>query len=208
MIVSSYSLSLVCYLFGRNDRGRAPIDRNPYAPSQATLKSAPTVGGDSSDVWRDGKWLVMNVDARLPHRCVKCNEAAEMPMRRQSLYWHHPAIYLLLLFWIVIYVIVALIARRSVKLEVGLCEEHRVARRKALTIGSIGLIGSAPAGIGLAELGQPGFGLLLGIGGFFGFAIYLMIKARILYAKKIDEDEARIGGCGEEFLSSLPSYRG
>ena len=38
--------------------------------------------------------------------------------------------------------------------------------------------------------------------------IYLMIKARILYAKKIDSDEARVGGCGEEFLASLPPYRG
>jgi hypothetical protein len=172
------------------------------------LQSAPAIGGDTADVWRDGKWLVMGVDARLPHRCVKCNESAEMPMRRQALYWHHPAIYLLLLLWIVVYVIVAVIARRTVKLEVGLCEGHRVARRKALTIGTVGLVGSVPAGIGLAELGQPGLALLAGIGGFFGFAIFLMVKARILYAKKIDEDEARIGGCGEEFLSSLPSYRG
>jgi hypothetical protein len=183
-------------------------DRNPYAPSKATLAAAPTIGGDSADVWRDGKWLVMDVDAKLPHRCVKCAEPAETPMKRQTLYWHHPAIYLLLLFWIVIYIIVAAIARKTLKLEVGLCEDHRLARRKALTIGLIGLIGSIPAAIGLAQLDQPGLALLVGIGGFAGFAIYLLVRARILYAKKIDSDEARLGGCGEEFLSGLPPYRG
>jgi hypothetical protein len=183
-------------------------DRNPYAPSKATLASAAPIGGDTANVWRDGKWLVMDVDARLPHRCVKCNEPAETPMKRQTLYWHHAAIYLLLLFWIVIYVIVAAVVRKALKLEVGLCNEHRLARRNALTIGLIGLFGSIPAAIVLAELDQPGLALLVGIGGFIGFVIYLMIKARILYAKKIDADEARIGGCGEEFLSSLPSYRG
>jgi hypothetical protein len=183
-------------------------NRNPYAPSSASLKAAPAIGGDTADVWCDGKWLVMSVDATLPHRCVKCNEPAETPLKRQTLYWHHPAIYLLLLFWIIIYVIVAAIARKTLKLDVGLCNEHRLARRKALTIGLIGLFGCVPAAVGLAELGQPGLALLTGIGGFIGFVIYLLVKARILYAKKIDSDEARLGGCGDEFLSSLPSYRG
>jgi hypothetical protein len=183
-------------------------DRNPYAPSRASLQAAPTIGGDAADVWCDGKWLVMDVDARLPHRCIKCNEPAEVPMKRQTLYWHHPAIYLLLLFWIVIYVIVAAIARKTLKLEVGLCAEHRLARRKALTIGLIGLFGIFPAAFAIAWFDQPGPALLVGLVGFFGFVIYLMIKARILYAKKIDTDEARIGGCGEQFLSSLPPYRG
>ncbi len=183
-------------------------NRNPYAPSRASLKPAPAIGGETADVWRDGKWLVMQVDAALPHRCVKCNAPAGMPMKRKVFYWHHPAIYLLLIFWIVIYVIVAVIARKTLKLEVGICEEHRRTRRNALTIGVIGMFGSIPAAIALGTLDQPGLALLVGIGGFIGFVIYLMIKARILYAKKIDADEARVGGCGEEFLASLPSYRG
>ena len=200
-------MPLVCYLFGRDDRGRIPIERNPYAPSKATLKSTAPIGGDTADVWRDGKWLVMDVDAALPHRCVKCNGPAETPMKRQTLYWHHPAIYLLLLFWIVIYVIVAVVARKTLRLEVGLCEEHRLARRNALTIGLIGLFGSIPAAFGLAQLDQRGLALLVGFGGFLASVIYLLVRARILYAKRIDADEARIGGCGEEFLSSLPAYR-
>jgi hypothetical protein len=181
---------------------------NPYAPSKATLAAPASVGGDSADVWRDGKWLVMDVDATLPHRCVKCNAPAEAPLKRQALYWHHPAIYLLLVFWIVIYVIVAVIARKRVNVEVGLCAEHHAAQRKALTIGLIGMFGSVPVAIGLGQLDQPGLALLLGIGGFLGFVIFLTAKARILYAKRIDSDEARIGGCGREFLASLPSYRG
>ena len=180
---------------------------NPYAPSKASLKSAPTIGGETKDVWCDGKWLVMDVDARLPHRCVKCNAPAETPLKRQTLYWHHPAIYLLLLFWIVIYVIVAAISRKTIKLEVGLCEEHRLARRNALTIGLIGMFACIPLAIALAQFEYPGAALLVGIGGFTGFVIYLMVKARILYAKRIDTDEARLGGCGDAFLASLPPYR-
>jgi hypothetical protein len=181
--------------------------RNPYAPSQASLKRTATIG-DTANVWRDGKWLVMDVDATLPHRCIKCNEPAELPLKRKVLYWHHPAIYLLLLLWIVIYVIVAFTTRKTIKLEVGLCAEHRRARRNALLGGFAGLFGSIPAATGLGQLGQPGLALLVGFVGFIGSVIYLMIKARIVYAKKIDADEARVGGCGEEFLASLPPYRG
>ena len=181
--------------------------RNPYAPSTATMKTRAPTGGATADVWSDGKWLVMEVDARLPARCVRCNAPAETSMRQQTLYWHHPAIYLLLLFWVVIYVVVALIVRKSLKVEVGLCEEHRRARRNSLTIGFVGLIGSIPAAIALTKLGYPGAGALLGIFGFLGFLIYVLVKARILRVKKIDDDEARLGGCGEAFLASLPRYR-
>jgi hypothetical protein len=31
-----------------------------------------------------------------------------------------------------------------------------------------------------------------------------MTKGRIVYAKRIDKDEVRLGGCGEEYLDSLP----
>jgi hypothetical protein len=181
--------------------------RNPYAPSTATMKSRAPAGGATTDVWSDGKWLVMEVDARLPARCVRCNAPAEALMKQQTLYWHHPAIYLLLLFWVVIYVVVALIVRKSLKVDVGLCEEHRRARRNALIVGFIGLIGSIPAAMALGKLGYPGAGALSGILGFLGSLIYVLVKARILRVKKIDEDEARLGGCGEAFLASLPRYR-
>ena len=42
---------------------------------------------------------------------------------------------------------------------------------------------------------------------FLGFAIYGIFAVRIIYAKRIDADEARLGGCGEEYLASLQDYR-
>ena len=182
-------------------------ERNPYAPSKATLKASAPTGGVTANVWSDGKWLVMDVDAKLPARCVRCNAPAGALMKQQTLYWHHPAIYLLLLFWVVIYFVVALIVRKSLKLEVGLCDEHRRARRNSLTIGFVGLLGSVPAAILLSKLGLPGPGALVGIFEVLGFLIYVLVKARILRVKKIDEDEARLGGCGKAFLASLPPYR-
>jgi hypothetical protein len=182
-------------------------NHNPYAPSRASLES-PVTAGSGGEVWCDDKWVVMSVDAALPHRCIRCNEPAAMPLKRQTVYWHHPAIYLLLLFWVVIYVIVAAIVRKSAKLEIGLCEEHRIERRNWLIAGTVGLFGSVPAGLVLGEVVAVGAGIIVGFLGTLAAIILLLVKGRMLHAKKIDEDIVRLGGAGEEFLASLPSYRG
>ena len=33
-----------------------------------------------------------------------------------------------------------------------------------------------------------------------------MYRARIIYAKRIDDNEIRLGGCGDDFLDSLNPY--
>jgi hypothetical protein len=180
-------------------------DHNPYAPSRAALKTPAVAGAGAGDAWADGKWVVMEIDGALPHRCVKCNAPAEMPLKKITLAWHHPAIYLLLLFWVVIYLIVALITRRTVKIDAGLCEEHRVGRRNVLIAGSLGLLLCIPIGMVLASTIDADLGVIAGIVVGLGSIILLLAKGRLLYAKKIDDDIARIGGAGPEFLASLPS---
>jgi hypothetical protein len=105
---------------------------NPYAPSAASMKQSRSSGvvADEAQVWRDGSAVVMNLSASMPRRCIRCNEPAADPTRGRKVYWHHPAIYIF-------------------------------------------LIG------------------------------YLLV-----YAKKIDSDVVRLGGCKQAFLESLPEYPG
>ena len=52
-----------------------PPQRNPYAPPEASR-----IAGDPSSerggFWSDGKSLVLHREARLPDRCLRCNEPA------------------------------------------------------------------------------------------------------------------------------------
>jgi hypothetical protein len=79
-------------------------------------------------IWRSDKLLVAAPGAELPDRCVKCNAPAGGRRLKRTLYYHHPAIYLLLLCNLIIFAIVALIVRKRAVLQIGLCEHH-LARR-------------------------------------------------------------------------------
>ena len=47
-----------------------------------------------------------------------------------------------------------------------------------------------------------GVGVLI----FLVALLFGIIAPRVMYARKIDLNVARFGGCGEEFLDSLPQY--
>jgi len=47
-----------------------------------------------------------------------------------------------------------------------------------------------------------GFSLLT----FLVVIVYALRRGRVVYAKRIDDEEVRLGGCGQEFLDSLPDY--
>ena len=186
--------------------------RNPYAPSKATLDARDKAGsGSAQNVWRDGKWLVMDRNASLPQRCVKCNAPADEPTKARKLYWHHPAIYLLILLQVIIYLIVALVTRKQIEVRPGLCGEHKGKRRNALYVTFCGLAASVLLPFAASHTVDDPDALpatiSISVFMFLGFAIYGIYASRIVYAKKIDVDEARLGGCGEEYLASLPDYR-
>jgi hypothetical protein len=180
------------------------MDRhNPYAPSRAVL--AQTDGrGRSDEVRREGKFIVMAVDATLPHRCVKCNAQPDEPTKTRTLYWHHPAIYLVILFNLIIYAIVAYAVRKTIKLEVPLCLEHKKRRRNAILLAWIGVIAAFVLPIAFGSEENGGAWVLFCVLLFFVSCLAGIFRSRLLYGKKIDADEARLGGAGREFLDSLP----
>jgi hypothetical protein len=187
-------------------------DRNPYAPSQASLQVtqpvARTDGSSVVEVWRDDGVLVMLPGAALPQRCIKCNEPSHEPTKARKVYWHHPALYLLVLVNLIIYAIVAAVIRRKAFVNAGLCSEHKKRRRTALILAWTGAL----TGIVLMFFGADSS---LGIGGVFlgallilGSIIAGMIFARVIYARRIDKSYVRLKGCGGAFLDSLPPFSG
>src|SRR6185503_10665153 len=158
----------------------------------------------TTEVWRDRKTLVMVHEADLPDRCVKCNEPADLPSKPRRVYWHHWAVYLVILLNIVIYAIVALIVRKKAVVAPGLCTRHKTRRAVALTVGWVGFAGSfALMFAGFSASIDPAFGLL-GLLLLLVAMIGLVIAGRIVYATRIDDDYVYLKGCKPAFLDSLP----
>lgn len=184
-----------------------PQAHNPYAPSRASLASRSGKAEVSSEVsvWRDGKTVVKLPDAALPARCVKCNAPADPPTRERSLYWVHPAVYLLILAGGLILLIVYVVVRKKADVNPGMCAAHRKRRLGALAYGWVGSLG----GFLLACIGgaaDSGGLVLLGLFLLISAIVVGMVWGRLVYAKKITPDEVRLGGFSPDYLDELPDY--
>ncbi len=110
---------------------------------------------------RDGQRLIIAAampgqTIPLPPPCVKCGAPANGKPVDKNFSWHHPALYLLILAGVLVYAIVAVIVRKSVRLRVPLCAQHAQRRSLAITLAwVIPLVGIADAFI-LPRLGTDG----------------------------------------------------
>jgi hypothetical protein len=183
---------------------------NPYAPSRASLKGAQVNeqlhGGVTA--WRDKRVMVMLPDAPIPHRCVKCNDAVDEPTKMRKVFWHSPWLYLLLLFNVLIFAIVAAIVRKKATVAAGLCTAHKKRRRTMITIAWVGAL----AGVVLVYLGAASsagiWGAFAGVLLSLGSIIFGMITGRVLIPTRIDKDYVRLKGCGDAYLNTLPQFPG
>lgn len=182
---------------------------NTYAPPlTAPIVYDAEIVADSG-LWRKGKILVMHKGSQLPARCVKSNQPADRRLKR-SLYWHHPAIYLSILISIWIYIILALILRKSATVYVGLSDEWFAKRHRAMFIGWFLVL----AGIGLFVAGvstvdhSDVFPWMLVAGPllFLGGAIYGLLAARMVAAERISDDYVWLKGVHPSFLADLPEW--
>jgi hypothetical protein len=178
-----------------------PEALNPYAPPKASLDPSFT-----EDLWRDGKILVLRNGSHLPDRCIKCNGPAVTPMKRRKVYWHHPALYALLVSW-PIYLIVALIVRKSAAVAPGLCSVHRTRRWIGIAVGWGGLLLSILLMI-VGGGSENGLLVLAGLILFLTALVAAVLLSRLIFPQRIDQDFVRLKGCGKAFLDSLPEFRG
>jgi hypothetical protein len=159
---------------------------------------------------RDGQRLIIAAPlpgqpVPLPPPCVKCGAPANGKPVDKRFYWHHPALYLLILAGVLIYAIVATIVRKSMRLQVPLCAQHAQRRSLAVTLSwVIPLVGIADAFI-LPNLGVDG-GVVALITGVFivtGLVIWAIVGYP-LKPKSIDESRGVFTGFCEAYLQQFP----
>ncbi len=186
---------------------------NPYAPPLTAPLTAPIVYDAEivadTGLWRQGNVLVMRKGSQLPARCVKSNQPTDRRLKR-NLYWHHPAIYLTILLHILIYVILALILRKTATIYVGLSDEWFAKRHRAMFIGwflVLASIGMFVAGVATVDRSETFPWMLVASPlVFLGGAIYGLLAARMIAAKRISDDYVWLKGVHPSFLADLPEW--
>jgi hypothetical protein len=156
-------------------------------------------------VWQKNSVLIFSHQASLPERCVKCNMPTGGSGVSRKLSWHHPVIYLTILGGFLLYLILSLVLSKRSTALIGLCEEHQRKRRNGMLIGGL-LFGGGFVGtiLGIAT-DYIGFMivciLLIPVG-----LVWLIIAARIVRIKKIDDRFVWLKGINREYLGMLPPF--
>ncbi|MBL8889055.1 MAG: hypothetical protein JNL67_03695 [Planctomycetaceae bacterium] len=189
---------------------------NPYQTPVATpppfpAYAGPPVAGLDGGLWREGNLLVMDKRATLPPRCVKSNVPTNRTLKR-SLSWHHPAVFITILAGLLIYVIIALIVRKTATIHIGLSDDWFAKRRLTIAVSwMIVLAGIAlfVAGISLADRSNNLIFLVpVSLLVFFGGAIYGLIGSRMVAPTKITDTHVWLKGVHPDYLAQFPDVRG
>lgn len=167
--------------------------------------------GGASPTFASGKRIIIALNNPLPSRCVCCNAPASGAKRR-TFYWYPPWIYILILLSPLILVLVGLVVRRTVRVDIPLCDEHQAKRRKRLWIGwAWGL--SSLLGIVLAVVllnnNQGSLGGFLMLASFISVVAALIVgqrNASILSIHRIGRQTATFNRASPEFIASLPPW--
>ena len=160
---------------------------------------------DARDVayWRDGNRIVMDRNATLPDRCLKCNEPANGFRRSERLTYIPTTQQLMLGVW-------SYLDAKRAPVEIGLCDRHRTSR--PLTIA---LISAAAVAFSIFEATQlrpsnvilPMLAALAFIGGCVGL-VYALYPRSVVRAADMTATHLWLKGGGEQFLASLPNAPG
>jgi hypothetical protein len=164
---------------------------------------------DGRGVWRQGGTLVMDRSAVLPHRCVKCNAPARSRIRH-TVWWYHPALYLLLLIFIlpgfVLFILAVVFSQREETIEIPLCQEHLESRFKGIMIGWLilgpGILLCFAPFLDVRLVFLVVIGALMVVCG----SIYQVIHRQVLTARKIDKTHLWLKNVCPAYLDMLPEF--
>ncbi len=173
----------------------------------------PLGGGGLTPTFGSGRRMIVALNSPLPNRCVCCNAPASASVRG-TFRWDPPWVYLLILLTPAVLIVVSLMARRSVRIEIPLCEQHLRIRSDRLwtcwAVGICSIIAIFPAAILLntkqGELGNLLF--LLSLFSLIGAIIVGRRVASILSIHKIGKETVTFGRVSPEFIGSLPHWPG
>lgn len=196
-------------------------EQNPYeapiADAEIVSPAAPpriaTQGTSGVGIFRKGNTLVMHKMAQLPDVCVKTGQPSDRRVKKK-MQWHHPAIVLLVLVGLLVYLIVALIVMKKATIEIPVSNDWMRVRRKRLMITlAIFAVGGVLFGLGIYGAATESFsedtlpmlffaGAVLGFGGLIASAI----AARIIWPAKIDDTHVHLSGVHSTVLSQFPEW--
>jgi hypothetical protein len=181
------------------------MNDNPYAAPQPSTHVAQST--DTPGAWRSGKMLVVNRQAVLPDRCVRCNAPAEGYRKRKVFSWFPPLLALTLLLGFIPFLFIVLIASKKMPIRYGVCAAHVRQRRNTMLFAWLGAIASFVIMIGGAVLpGNAALVSLLGLVSLIVAILYGMFASRHLTPKRIDKQHAWLLGVSPDYLSSLPEF--
>jgi hypothetical protein len=185
-------------------------DVNPYAaPREVGYDPQLTIGQPFTGLWRQGDMLVIHKCAPLPDICLKSNKPATRRLKR-SLSWHHPAVFLLLLISPLIYIIVALILRKSATLNIPLTDAwHGRRRRRMLFAWVAALLSGLLFFSGLGYLDEPSavWVLVFGIVVCVSATFYGVLGCRLVYPHRITDQYVWVRGVHPGFLDRLEAWQ-
>jgi hypothetical protein len=181
-----------------------PIQQGIVLEDGYVLPPPPSVG--LSGVWRDGSKLVMSKGAELPPRCVKCNQPTSRRLKKK-LTWHHPALYILIFVALLIYLIIAMILRKSATVQLGVCEEHLAKRRLNILI-TLSMVVLGFIGFFVGAMYEDFIYVLVGFLLLIAAVIYALVAVKIVSASKIDDRFVWLTGVNKDYLHELPQFPG
>ncbi|MEC8555498.1 MAG: hypothetical protein VXZ82_10885 [Planctomycetota bacterium] len=185
---------------------------NPYA-SPAMAAEPLMVHSDASGCWRQGNLMVVRVGSSPPPICVKTGTLVAKRGIKRTYLWLHPAWALTFLCGGLLYILIYVLLRKSIKIFVPLSPEGRAQRRRkirnAWLLGLAGLV-LMIAGLGLAiERSTAGLGVMMFITSMVVIivaAIYGQNAANIVAPVKIDRNFAWFKGVHPATLEQLPYF--
>jgi hypothetical protein len=186
------------------------LEPNPYAAPTLDPAIPLSQGNVSNAIFQKNGVLIVHKNAQLPDRCIKSNEPTQSRLKRK-LYWHHPALYLLILLHILVYIVVALIVRKSAVLWIPLEDRFKQARIRNIFIAWLLFflgMGSLITGIIVSSSQNPMSGIffLLCPVLILAGALVGIFGCRVVYPKKIEGDYVWLKGVSPDFLSELPEW--
>ena len=142
--------------------------------------------------------------AILPPLCIRCGAPADGKPVEKTLYWHHPALYVALLSPI-IYVILAMVIRKGIRVRVSLCAHHAQRRSILVTLAWVLPLAGIADAIILPQLNVDGGIVAL-------ITIALLLTGLVLWAvagspirpQSIDQYRGVFTGFCEIFLQQFP----
>jgi len=179
-------------------------DLNHYTAPKAAI-SAKERQLEEGGAWRDGDLLAMTSGFGLPDRCLKCNQPTDQRRLKRNLSWHQPFWFVLLVISPLIYIIVAMIVRKTGKVAVPLCPAHRRSRRWAIAVGWLSaLVGVGFIIIGAGMFDRPDVGLIGGLVFLFFGILYGVLRSQVAVPQKIDKRLIWLRKVHPDFLAELP----